>query len=64
MDNSTHSALLLIDIQPEWYSQSHISKLFPKMPENVSNLLKTCRQAPNNEVIHVRAQYSETNDDF
>ena len=63
MDNSTHSALLLIDIQPEWYSQSHISKLFPKMPENVSNLLKTCRQAPNIEVIHVRALYSKTNDD-
>ena len=59
MNNSTCSALLLIDIQPEWYSQSHISKLFPKLPQNVSKLLKTCRQVSNIEVIHVRALYSK-----
>ena len=61
MSNSSTSALLLIDIQPEWYSQSHISKLFPKLPQNISNLLEVCRQLPNIDVVHIRALYSKSN---
>ena len=64
MSNSSTSALLLIDIQPEWYSQSHISKLFPKLPQNISNLLEVCRQLPNIDVVHIRALYSKSNNNI
>ena len=61
MGDCKRSALLLVDIQPEWYSQSHISKLFPKLPQNVSRLLTACRQMSDMEVIHIRALYSKSN---
>ena len=60
----SNTALLLIDMQPEWYSQSHISKLFPKLPETIANLLRVCRRVSNVEVIHIRAVYSKSNDNI
>ena len=59
--NVSGSALLLIDMQPEWYGECHISKLFPRLPETTSNLLRICRRSPNVEVIHIRALYTESN---
>ena len=54
------TALLLIDFQPEWYGESHISQIFPSLAEKTTNLLKFCRETPNIEVIHVRALYSKS----
>jgi nicotinamidase-related amidase len=54
-------ALLLIDLQPEWYSQNPvISKLFPNLGENVKTLLQVCRNCKI-EIVHVRALYSKEN---
>jgi nicotinamidase-related amidase len=51
-------------MQPEWYSQSHVSKLFPKLPETIGSLLNVCRSVKNIEVIHIRASYSKHNDNI
>ena len=40
------TALLVIDIQPEWYSASHVSSLFPGLDKNVRELLAAARQHP------------------
>ena len=56
------TALLLIDMQPEWYSKSHIATLFPNLPETIPSLLKVCRRASNIEVIHIRARYTKSSD--
>ena len=62
MDGSeTRSALLLIDVQPEWYSESYISTMFPCLPLNISHVLSACRKSNNVEVIHIRALYSKAN---
>ena len=54
-------ALLLIDLQPEWYSQNEtIKKVFPNLRKNVAELLRVCR-GTEIEVVHVRALYSEEN---
>ena len=63
-NSSVSTALLLVDMQPEWYSQSHISKLFPELPETISSLLNFCRRVKNIEVIHIRASYSKMNDNI
>ena len=36
-------ALVLIDFQPEWYSQSHVATLFPHLGKNVERLLGRVR---------------------
>ena len=54
------TALLVIDIQPEWYSGSHVAKLFPDLGQNVASLLRTCR-ASGVEVVHIRAHYNDSN---
>ena len=63
-DSNISTALLLVDMQPEWYSQSHISKLFPKLPKTICSLLNVCRSAKNIEVIHIRAAYLKSNDNI
>ena len=58
------TALLVIDVQPEWYSQSHVSALFPGMEANLTELLNVSRSHPEQiEVIHIRAHYSHNNTD-
>ena len=52
------AVLLLIDVQPEWYSQSQVCKVFPHLAANTTALLATCR-ASGTEVIHIRARYDD-----
>ena len=51
-------ALVLIDLQPEWYSRSHVSKLFPELGDNVKRLLGAVRKMDCAHVVHVRAKYA------
>jgi hypothetical protein len=37
------TAVIVVDLQPEWYSGSHISELFPNIDGNVTALLAMCR---------------------
>ena len=54
------TAVLLIDLQPEWYSEIYISNIFPRLPETITSLLRICRNAKL-EVVHIRAVYSKQN---
>ena len=59
--NNGGVALLLIDLQPEWYSQNdQIQSHFPDLPNNIKKLLQICRNN-NIEIVHVRALYSKEN---
>ena len=40
------TALLLIDVQPEWFSGSGIEHLFPHLRRNIGALLALCRASP------------------
>lgn len=52
----TPTALLLVDVQPAWYSQTAVAALFPDLRTNVTTLLAVCRAA-GVPVVHVRARY-------
>ena len=54
---SNKFALVLIDLQPEWYSRSHISRIFPQLGNNVAALLAHVRKLEHAEVVHVRSKY-------
>ena len=41
----SRTALLLIDVQPEWYTESQISQIFPGLRETIPRLLAMCRSA-------------------
>jgi hypothetical protein len=41
----SRTALLLVDVQPEWYTQSQISQIFPGLRETIPRLLAMCRAA-------------------
>ena len=48
------TALLLIDVQPEWFSESEISRIFPHLRETIPELLATCRAAGLNARTYAR----------
>ena len=51
------TALLVIDVQPEWYGPgTDTYKHFPKFPERLTSLLASCR-AMGTPIIHIRAKY-------
>lgn len=56
LDADTPSALLVVDVQRDWYSQSVVSSEFPELAHTLPRLIGHCRQAQM-PVVHVRAKY-------
>ncbi len=63
---STH-ALLLVDVQPEWYAATNapptpIQRAFPQFPQRIRALLNTHRRL-GSRIIHIRSRYAADNHD-
>ena len=63
---STH-ALLLVDVQPEWYAVTNapptpIQRAFPRFPQRIRALLNTHRRL-GSRIIHIRSRYAADNHD-
>lgn len=63
---STH-ALLLVDVQPEWYAVTNapptpIQRAFPRFPQRIRTLLNTHRRL-GSRIIHIRSRYATDNHD-
>lgn len=56
---TTHKrALLIIDLQPEWYSKSVVKVNFPGLGTKISRLLRWCREHEGTEIVHIQSDYS------
>ena len=60
--SSAKSCLLVVDLQPEFYSGNQlISTNFPHLSANIPALLKQCREHPDKCIVtHIRADYSSS----
>ncbi|KAL3804519.1 hypothetical protein HJC23_002558 [Cyclotella cryptica] len=56
--NSSRTALLIVDVQPEYWSECPaVRKDFPDFPSRVSSLVHNCREQNLKRIIWVRASY-------
>ncbi len=56
-------ALLLVDVQRDFWSDADITQQFPQFPENIARLLQFCRTS-GIEVIHIRAAFKQDMSDW